>query len=120
MAQSGDAVEIRQSDAVRQASKITQGQVAVIVNKIHAAKNPDDLFLGLREDLQHLFDVEQLTLYAVDREKRELYSKYLLDPIEGVQEIRVPITDQSISGYCARHGRVFNIADAYDQAESCQ
>ena len=57
------------------------------------------------------------SLYTVDREKRELYSKYLLDPLDGVQEIRVPINEASISGYCARYGKIVNIADAYDAAE---
>jgi len=75
-----------------------RGRTASIVNRIHAAKNIDELFLELKEDLRRLFDVEQLTLYAVDREKRELYSKLLLDPIDGVQEIRVPINEHSISG----------------------
>jgi type II secretory ATPase GspE/PulE/Tfp pilus assembly ATPase PilB-like protein len=40
-----------------------------------------------------------------------------LDPLDGVQEIRVPINDASISGYCARYGKIVNIADAYDAAE---
>ena len=75
------------------------------------------MFFELKGELATLFEVEQLTLYAVDREKRELYSKYLLDPLEGVQEIRVPINDASISGYCARYGKIVNIADAYDAAE---
>jgi type II secretory ATPase GspE/PulE/Tfp pilus assembly ATPase PilB-like protein len=94
-----------------------RGRTASIVNRIHAAKNMDELFLELKEDLRRLFDVEQLTLYAVDREKRELYSKFLLDPIDGVQEFRVPINEHSISGYCARHGKVLNITDAYNEAE---
>jgi GAF domain-containing protein len=92
-------------------------RTAFIINRIHAAKNLDELFIELKEDLRNLFDVEQLTLYAVDRERRELYSKFLLDPIDGVQEIRVPINENSISGYCARHGKPLNIADAYDEAE---
>ena len=77
----------------------------------------DELFFELKSELSTLFEVEQLTLYAIDREKRELYSKYLLDPLDGVQEIRVPINDASISGYCARYGKIVNIADAYDAAE---
>jgi type II secretory ATPase GspE/PulE/Tfp pilus assembly ATPase PilB-like protein len=94
-----------------------KGRTAAIINKIHAAKNLDELFFELKGELATLFEVEQLTLYAVDREKRELYSKYLLDPLEGVQEIRVPINEASISGYCARYGKIVNIADAYDADE---
>src|SRR6266446_4182639 len=95
----------------------SKGRTASIINRIHAAKNLEELFFELKNELATLFEVEQLTLYAVDREKRELYSKYLLDSLDGVQEIRVPINESSISGYCARHGKTLNIADAYDSAE---
>jgi type II secretory ATPase GspE/PulE/Tfp pilus assembly ATPase PilB-like protein len=95
----------------------SKGQTASIINRIHAAKNLEELFFELKNELATLFEVEQLTLYAVDREKRELYSKYLLDSLDGVQEIRVPINESSISGYCARHGKTLNIADAYDSTE---
>lgn len=98
-------------------AKAQQGHTATIVNRIHAAKNLDEFFLEIKKDLHTLLGAEQATLYAVDREKRELYSRYMLDPIEGVQEIRVPITEKSISGYCARYGKLMNIADAYDEDE---
>ncbi|GIX47613.1 MAG: hypothetical protein KatS3mg131_1824 [Candidatus Tectimicrobiota bacterium] len=93
------------------------GRTAAIVNRILSAKNLDELFLDIKDELRSLFDVEQLTLYAVDRERRELYSRFLSDPIEGIQEIRVPINEHSVSGYCARYGKVLNIADAYDESE---
>jgi type II secretory ATPase GspE/PulE/Tfp pilus assembly ATPase PilB-like protein len=117
MAQQEVTLSVMQDDVSPQAALSPRGRIASILNKIHATKNPDDFFLEIREDLRKLFDVEQLTLYAVDREKRELYSRFLLDPIEGVQEIRVPINENSISGYCARHGKVLNVADAYNDAE---
>src|SRR5918911_3723728 len=79
-----------------------KGRTATVINKIHAARNLDELFFELKNDLVELFDVEQLTLYAVDREKKELYAKYLLNALNGVEEIRVPINETSISGYCAR------------------
>src|SRR5262245_15459531 len=94
-----------------------KGRPATVINKIHAAKNLDELFFEIKNDLVSLFDVEQLTLYAVDSQKKELYAKYLLSPLDGVEEIRVPITESSISGYCARYGKVLNIADVYDKAE---
>ena len=117
MAQQEVTLSVMQDDLSSQAMLSPRGRIASILNKIHATKNPDDFFLEVREDLHKLFDVEQLTLYAVDREKRELYSRFLLDPIEGVQEIRVPINENSVSGYCARHGKALNIADAYNDAE---
>ena len=110
-------LQTRMSTSGSQEWSTAKGRTATIINKIHAAKSLDELFFELKSELATLFEVEQLTLYTVDREKRELYSKYLLDPLDGVQEIRVPINEASISGYCARYGKIVNIADAYDAAE---
>src|SRR5215471_18426079 len=109
--------QIRPSDAGAKAAPSRKGHTATVINKIHAAKNLDELFFEIKNDLANLFDVEQLTLYAVDSQKKELYAKYLLNSLDGVEEIRVPITESSVSGYCARYGKVLNIADAYDRAE---
>ena len=94
-----------------------QNPEAALINKIGAAATLDDLFLKLKEDLVDLFDVEQLTLYAIDRDNRELYSRFLLDSLQGIQEIRVPIDATSVSGYCARYGKTLNIGDVYDADE---
>jgi type II secretory ATPase GspE/PulE/Tfp pilus assembly ATPase PilB-like protein len=110
-------LQTRMSTSGSQEWSTAKGRTATIINKLHAAKNLEELFFELKGELATLFEVEQLTLYAVDREKRELYSKYLLDSLDGVQEIRVPINEASISGYCARYGKIVNIADAYDAAE---
>src|SRR5216683_63064 len=110
-------LQTRMSTSGSQEWSTAKGRTATIINRIHAAKSLDELFLELKNDLATLFEVEQLTLYAVDREKRELYSKYLLDSLDGIQEIRVPINEASISGCCARYGKIVNIADAYDAAE---
>ena len=117
MMQREEALGVVPPEIILEEQGCLQDRIASIVNKIHAARSTDELFLDLGEDLRNLFDVEQITLYAVDREKRELYSRFLLDPIEGIQEIRVPIDDRSISGFCARFGKILNIADAYDKGE---
>ena len=95
----------------------TPSPEAALIDKIRAAATLDDLFLKLKEDLADLFEVEQLTLYAIDRDNRELYSRFLLDSLQGIQEIRVPIDATSVSGYCARYGRTLNIGDVYDADE---
>ena len=99
------------------AESTAQDRAAALIDKIRAAETLDDLFLKLKEDLAALFEVEQLTLYAIDRENRELYSRFLLDPLQGIQEIRVPIDTASVSGYCARYGKVLNVGDVYDADE---
>jgi type II secretory ATPase GspE/PulE/Tfp pilus assembly ATPase PilB-like protein len=117
MVQSGKRADTGQYGLVLDIQDNHQGRTAAIINRIHATKSLDDFFLEIKDEIYTLFNAEQATLYAVDREKRELYSKLLLDPIEGVREIRVPIQPHSVSGYCARYGKLLNIADAYDEAE---
>src|SRR5437667_12386165 len=109
-------LRMQTSDAGTQEWSEPKGRTATVINKIHAAKNLDELFFEIKNDLVNLFDVEQLTLYAVDSQKKELYAKYLLNSLDGVGEIRVPINEFSVSGYCARYGKMLNIADAYDSA----
>jgi type II secretory ATPase GspE/PulE/Tfp pilus assembly ATPase PilB-like protein/GAF domain-containing protein len=93
-------------------------QLVALVDRIHAARSLDSLFLELPGDILSLTDAERLTLYAVDAERRELYSKYLTPgPMGEVREIRVPISEKSIAGYVAATRRMVNIADAYDREE---
>ena len=95
----------------------SQSRKAQLISRIHKVKNLDDFFFEIRDEIHDVFDAEQATIYAVDRESRELYSKFTLDPLDGVQEIRLPISETSISGYCARFGKLVNVADAYNEAE---
>ncbi|HLE99074.1 MAG TPA: ATPase, T2SS/T4P/T4SS family, partial [Gaiellaceae bacterium] len=86
-----------------------------LVDRIHAAKSLDSLFIELQGEILGLIDTDRMTLYAVDREKKEIYSKFL--SIDTVKEIRLPIAERSIAGYVAATGKVVNITDAYDKAE---
>src|SRR5262249_5085948 len=99
-----DQITLRAQSESPAQSNSAKARTVSIINKIYAAKDLDHLFFELKNELALLFEVEQLTLYAVDKERRELYSKYLLDSLQGVQEIRLPINESSISGYCARYG----------------
>ena len=86
-----------------------------LVDRIHSARNIDQIFIELRNDILGLLDAERMTLYAVDAEKKELYSKSL--ELDTVKEIRVAISEKSISGYVALWRQPVNIADAYDKSE---
>ncbi len=86
-----------------------------LVNRIHAAKSLDTIFIELKQDMLDLFDAERMTFYAVDRERREIYSRFL--DIDTVKEIRVPINPTSVAGYVAKTGERVNIVDAYNKDE---
>jgi type II secretory ATPase GspE/PulE/Tfp pilus assembly ATPase PilB-like protein len=86
-----------------------------IITQIHAASNLDQILLDLHKDILGLFDAEDLTLFAFDSEKKEIFSK--VPHIDNVEEVRIPITEQSLAGFCAKYLRPVNIADAYNIAE---
>jgi len=86
-----------------------------ITNKIHSARDTNDILLKLHGDLLEFFDADRLTIYVVDRATREIYSKVRTgdEPVE----IRVPISKESLAGYCATTGKLLNIKDVRDSAE---
>jgi type II secretory ATPase GspE/PulE/Tfp pilus assembly ATPase PilB-like protein len=90
-------------------------EVKRITNLIHAAKDLDQIILDLHKDLLNLFDTEEVTIYAIDSEKKEIFSRAA--HLDTIQEIRVPINEQSIVGFTAKYLRPANISDAYNKAE---
>ena len=86
-----------------------------ITDQIHAANDLDHILLDLRKDILSILDAEDLTIFAFDSEKKEIFSK--IPHIDSVEEIRIPITEQSLAGFCAKYLRPVSIADAYNIAE---
>jgi type II secretory ATPase GspE/PulE/Tfp pilus assembly ATPase PilB-like protein len=86
-----------------------------ITSQIHAANNLDQILLDLHKDILSLFDAEDLTLFAFDADKKEIF--YKVPHIDTIEEVRIPITEQSLAGFCAKYLRPVNIADAYNIAE---
>jgi len=68
----------------------------------------------MQSELLGLFDADRITIYAVNPKTRELFSKHMAG--DEVKEIRVPISPDSISGFCATSARTLNIADVYSDA----
>lgn len=89
--------------------------VKQIIAQIQAATNLDQIILDLHHDILSLFDAQDLTLYAFDSEKKEIFSK--IPHVDSVEEIRIPISEQSLAGFCAKYLRPVNIVDAYNAAE---
>jgi type II secretory ATPase GspE/PulE/Tfp pilus assembly ATPase PilB-like protein len=86
-----------------------------ITNKIHSAKDTNDILINLQSDILGLFDADRITIYVVDGLKRQIVSR--LKTGAELAEIRVPIDNSSISGYCAATGKMVNIKNAYDDVE---
>lgn len=86
-----------------------------ITDQILAASDLDHILLDMRNDILSIFDAEAVTIYAFDSEKKEIFSK--VPHIDSVEEFRIPITEQSLPGFCAKYLRPVSIADAYNASE---
>lgn len=86
-----------------------------ITEQILATSDLDHILLDLRKEILSLLDAEDLTIFAFDSDKKEIFSK--VPHLDSVEDIRLPITEQSLAGLCAKYLRPVNIADAYDLAE---
>ncbi len=90
-------------------------RIQEVNKKIFSANNLDELLIDLKEDILALFDAERITIYYVDGIKRELVSRYKSG--QEVEEIRVPLSPESIAGYAAYKQTLLNIKDVYDKRE---
>jgi type II secretory ATPase GspE/PulE/Tfp pilus assembly ATPase PilB-like protein len=89
-------------------------RTATILQKLQGTGDGDEFYLEVIHDLVTLCDATQFILYAVDRERRTFYVKLSWEPCTGKWAEPVPITQDNILGYCALHGKVLNVADAYE------
>ncbi len=106
---------VQESVLVLQERLANEQKLVHLIDRIHAAKTLDSIFLELQGDILAFLDADRMTLFAVDPDKKELYSKFLA--LDSMKEIRVPISEQSVAGYCAMSKQTVNITDAYDAAE---
>jgi type II secretory ATPase GspE/PulE/Tfp pilus assembly ATPase PilB-like protein len=93
----------------------TQERLQKIVALIHSARDLNEIFLQVKDQILEFFDAERITIYGVDARANQIFSKYK----EGreVREIRLPIDGHSLAGFVALSKKPVNIRDAYDEAE---
>ena len=88
-----------------------------IGNQINVARDLDDIFIELNQDVTDLFSAERMTIFVVDGVKRELVSRYKTG--DELAEIRIPVNKESLAGYAALTHSLLNISNAYDDGELC-
>ena len=86
-----------------------------ICNKIYAAPNMDGILVDLKDEITGLFECDRLTVYVVDGKKRELVSRFKSG--DEVAEIRIPVSNSSISGCSAFKQKLINIKNVYNDKE---
>ncbi|HZP97036.1 MAG TPA: HD domain-containing phosphohydrolase [Candidatus Limnocylindria bacterium] len=108
-------VERRASADRRARDRRSAGQrldvILDVTRRLMAVTDLDALLHTMAEATADLLAADRATIYVVDRERDELWSRVAL----GAGEIRFPI-GTGIAGSVARSGETINIADAYKDA----
>jgi len=93
----------------------TSDKLKPLIDRILSAESITQTLFELTEDLADLFNADKVTIYAIDRPKRQLFSRNFKSDTS--EEIRIDISPQSLSGFVAASGRTLNIKDAYNNKE---
>ncbi|MGP0564951.1 MULTISPECIES: ATPase, T2SS/T4P/T4SS family [unclassified Nitrospina] len=113
-----------QKRAARQTAPQTQAagrerrsadKLRTLVNKILSSNSITRTLFELIGEFRELFDADKVTVFAIDRPKRQLFSRNFKD--NQVEEIRVDISPKSLAGFVAASGRTLNVLNAYDGKE---
>jgi len=91
---------------------VQERQLHVLSQMIHSSENFDSLLKRLKEPLLKYFGAEAVTIYGVDENRKEIYSKVTYGNKLG--KIRVPISSNSVAGYVAMIKKTLNIQDLKD------
>ncbi len=85
------------------------------MNEIHSASDLNTILVELKDGIADLFETERITIFIADKDRNALISRAKSG--NEVDEISVPISVESIAGYCAVSGQLVNIRNAYDGHE---
>ncbi|MCX8026620.1 MAG: GAF domain-containing protein [Thermodesulfovibrionales bacterium] len=96
-------------------SIISKEQFFDILNTILTTHDINELLTYVVEEVRKTINADRCTLYLINKETHELYSKVL--QAKELVEIRLPIDKTSLAGYCAIMRKIVVIKDAYDDKE---
>jgi type II secretory ATPase GspE/PulE/Tfp pilus assembly ATPase PilB-like protein len=91
-------------------------KLQAVTNRIHSTANIDEIILEVSRDICQLFEADRLTVYIASEDGQSIVSK-VKTGLNSFKDIKLPISESSLAGFCALHKRHMNIKDVYDDAE---
>lgn len=88
----------------------------MVVNKINAANDIDEIMLEVSKDICVLFNADRLTVYALSDDKSAFISR-VKTGFDSFQDLRLPVAENSIVGFSGLQKQVINIEDVYNKSE---
>lgn len=90
--------------------------LAAIFNRLQAAGSVDEALSEMASQLCDLFDTERFTIYGVGEERATIVSR-VKTGLTAFRDLKLPIAEHSVAGFCAMSRRAMNIEDVYDREE---
>jgi type II secretory ATPase GspE/PulE/Tfp pilus assembly ATPase PilB-like protein len=91
-------------------------KLQAVTNRIHATSNIDEIMLDVTRDICQLFDADRLSIYVLADDNQAIVSK-VKSGLNSFKDIKLPISESSVAGFCALNKRFMNVRDVYDEAE---
>jgi hypothetical protein len=91
-------------------------QLGQLHERIHAARNIDEIMLDLSGDICALFEADRLTIYCLSDDKASMVSK-VKTGLASFKQLKLPIAASSLAGFAALTRQTLNVRDVYDDAE---
>jgi len=91
-------------------------ELVPLFDRLQAAGSVDEALTEMAQEISNLFGAERFTIYGVGEERATIISRVKMG-LNSFRDLKLPIAEHSIAGFCAMSKRVLNIKDAYDAAE---
>ncbi len=91
-------------------------KIQAVTNRIHSTNNIDEIILDVSRDICQLFEADRMTIYITSEDGTSIVSK-VKTGLNSFKDIKLPISESSLAGFCALNKRHMNIKDVYDDAE---
>jgi type II secretory ATPase GspE/PulE/Tfp pilus assembly ATPase PilB-like protein len=91
-------------------------KLQAVTNRIHSTSNIDEIILDVSRDICQLFEADRMTVYITSEDGSSIVSK-VKTGLNSFKDIKLPISESSLAGFCALHKRHMNIRDVYDDNE---
>lgn len=97
-------------------SSDSAGCLRSVIDKIHTARDIDEIMFEINQDICEAFNADRLTIYSVSSDRTSLISR-VKTGLDSCQDLTLPINEQSVAGFVALHRKIVNFADVYDRNE---
>ncbi|MCE7913583.1 MAG: GspE/PulE family protein [Nitrosomonas sp. PRO4] len=87
-----------------------------VIAKLRVAKNLDEIMLEISKDLCGVFHADRLIIYTLSENQAFLVTR-VKAAFDSVQDLKLPLLENSITGYVSQKKKIVNIEDVYNKSE---